>query len=37
MADTCDVVGGRGFDPYTGKSLTIGSIDIDHIVPLAAA
>lgn len=37
MADTCDVVGGRGLDPYTGKSLTIGSIDIDHIVPLAAA
>ena len=36
-ADTCDVVGGRGLDPYTGKSLTIGSIDIDHIVPLAAA
>ncbi len=36
-ADTCDVVRGHGLDPYTGKKLTIGSINIDHIVPLAAA
>lgn len=36
-ADTCDVVRGYGLDPYTGKKLTIGSIDIDHVVPLAAA
>ena len=36
-ADTCDVVRGHGLDPYTGKKLTIGSINIDHIVPLGAA
>lgn len=34
---TCDIISGHGIDPYTGRELSIASIDIDHIVPLSAA
>ena len=38
VGDGCQVLSGSWFDPYTGKTFTRASdIDIDHVVPLAAA
>ena len=33
----CTVLKATGTDPYTGAALYVDDIDIDHIVPLAAA
>lgn len=33
----CKVTSGWRVDPYTGQRITLGQIDLDHIVPLSAA
>lgn len=35
--DDCAILGGRRIDPYTGQTLGLGGLQVDHLVPLAEA